>query len=42
MFYIFIFVVDCLGKDLMNRCKVEEELVVIDLRDRVRMLKEEK
>ena len=36
------FAADRLGKDLSNRRKAEEELVVIDPRERARTFKEEK
>jgi peptidyl-prolyl cis-trans isomerase SDCCAG10 len=42
MSHTLTFAADRLGKDLTNRRKAEEELVVIDPRDRARTLKEEK
>ncbi|KAH8177854.1 cyclophilin type peptidyl-prolyl cis-trans isomerase/CLD domain-containing protein [Sarocladium implicatum] len=42
MSHALTFAADRLGKDLTNRRKAEEELVVIDPRDRAKTLKEEK
>ena len=42
MAHALTFAADRLGKDLSNRRKAEEELVVIDPRDRAKTLREEK